>query len=77
MSTNNGIEAVLAAWTKQALISSFDGVSTEIDVPIISTNDEKFGDFQCNIAMGLARELKCSPRDIASKMVQSGHRPKK
>ena len=76
MSTNNGIEAVLAAWTKQALISSFDGVSTEIDVPIISTNDEKFGDFQCNIAMGLARELKCSPRDIASKMVQSGPPPK-
>ena len=24
MSTNNGIEAVLAAWTKQALISSFE-----------------------------------------------------
>ena len=76
MSTNNGIEAVLAAWTKQALISSYDGISTDIDVPIIATNDEKFGDFQCNIAMGLARELKCSPRDIASKMVQSGPPPK-
>ena len=76
MSTNNGIEAVLAAWTKQALICSFDGVSTEIDVSITATNDEKFGDFQCNIAMGLARELKCSPRDIASKIVQSGPSPK-
>ena len=75
MSTNNGIEAVLAAWTKQALISSFDGVSTEIDVPIIATKEEKFGDFQCHIAMGLARELKCSPRDIASKLVQSGPPP--
>ncbi len=32
---------------------------------VVPTTNEQFGDYQCNAAMGLARSLKKSPRDIA------------
>ncbi|MDK3159622.1 arginine--tRNA ligase [Kamptonema cortianum] len=31
--------------------------------------DPQFGDYQCNVAMALAKELKSSPRDIAARII--------
>lgn len=36
---------------------------------VVPTNNPNFGDFQCNIALSLAKELKKKPREIAEKIV--------
>lgn len=39
------------------------------DTLLRSTNDPKFGDYQCNAAMGLAKQLRQKPRDIAQRII--------
>ncbi len=36
---------------------------------VVPTNNPNFGDFQCNVALSLAKELKKKPREIAEKIV--------
>jgi len=42
-----------------------------IDPQVHPAGDPKFGDYQCNAAMGLARKLGRKPRDIAASIVES------
>ena len=41
----------------------------EIDPLLRPAGDAKFGDYQCNVAMSLARPLKAKPREIAERIV--------
>jgi arginyl-tRNA synthetase len=49
---------------------------------LVPTNNPKFGDYQANLAMSLAKPLKQKPRDIATQIVEnwmsaiSANRPK-
>jgi arginyl-tRNA synthetase len=43
----------------------------EIDPVIRPAGDPKFGDYQCNVAMSLAKTLKSRPRDIAQRIVEA------
>lgn len=48
-------------------LSRFDGTVFPTPKP------EKFGDYQCNICMPLAKHLKVKPRDIATHLVAHLH----
>ncbi len=41
----------------------------EIDPAVRAAQDPKFGDYQCNVAMSLARPLRAKPREIAVRIV--------
>jgi hypothetical protein len=47
------------------------GVPAEsIDPAVTPATDPRFGHYQCNAAMGLARQLKQKPRDVAARIVE-------
>jgi len=41
-----------------------------VDIQLEKTRDPKFGDFACNVAMQLAKQLKQKPRDIAELIIK-------
>ena len=43
----------------------------EIDPVLRPAGDPKFGDYQCNVAMSLAKRLKAKPREIAERIVEA------
>jgi arginyl-tRNA synthetase len=47
------------------------GGQGEIDPQVRPATDPKFGDYQCNVAMSLAKMLKAKPRDIAQRIVDA------
>ncbi len=47
------------------------GLQLEIDPQITAAKEPKFGDYQCNDAMGLAKKLGSKPRDVAQKIVEN------
>jgi arginyl-tRNA synthetase len=53
----------------QALLSAFGDSLAATDPLIASTNNPKFGDYQSNVALSLAKPLKQSPRAIAQSIV--------
>ena len=64
----NSIVNTLSDKVKEALLKLVD----ESDLPaqfVVPSQNPKFADYQCNAAMGLARALKKSPRDIAQDIV--------
>ena len=50
---------------QQAILKSFGEDYQDIDPLLRPTQDPKFGDFQANVAMSLAKALKRKPRDVA------------
>ena len=62
------MEQRLAAWLTEAFTAAFPGLpAAEARIDVVSATDEKFGDYQCNAAMGLARTLQQNPRSIAER----------
>jgi arginyl-tRNA synthetase len=58
----------------EAVKKAFPDASGEIDITLVEvtqSTQEKFGHYQCNAAMKLARLLKQAPRSIAEKLVES------
>jgi len=51
-----------------AIEHSFGASYRNIDPLLRATQDPKFGDFQANVAMSLAKDLKQKPRDIAEQI---------
>ncbi|MCL1921332.1 MAG: arginine--tRNA ligase [Kiritimatiellaeota bacterium] len=67
MMTTDRCEAQLAQWLQSAFEAAFGN-----DVPAVrvqAATDSRFGDFQCNDAMPLAKALKRPPRAIAEAVV--------
>ena len=66
------VEETLTIWMADAFRNAFRGKElSDIHAPVSAATDEKFGDFQCNAAMGLARVLKRNPREIADQAIQA------
>ncbi|MFG6105523.1 arginine--tRNA ligase [Leptothoe sp. EHU-05/26/07-4] len=54
-----------------ALVSAFGPDLEGTDPVLVPTNNPKFGDYQANVAMSLAKRLKDKPRAIATKIVEN------
>ena len=54
---------------REALVAAFGEVCADVDPQVRPSGDPKFGDFQSNVAMGLAGRLKRKPREIAEAVV--------
>jgi arginyl-tRNA synthetase len=53
----------------QALVSAFGEELADRDPLVASTNNPKFGDYQSNVALSLAKPLKQNPRAIAQSII--------
>ncbi|EDX85041.1 arginyl-tRNA synthetase [Synechococcus sp. PCC 7335] len=51
-----------------ALVAAFGDEYQETDPILVGTNNPKFGDYQANVAMSLAKPLRMNPRAIATKI---------
>jgi len=69
MTREAAIETALAARFAEAFARALGEEHRDADPLIRAANDPKFGDFQCNAAMGLARAAKRKPRDLAEAIV--------
>ncbi|MEM6597049.1 MAG: arginine--tRNA ligase [Cyanobacteria bacterium P01_C01_bin.69] len=54
-----------------ALAAAFGDEYKDKDPLLVSTNNPKFGDYQANVAMSLAKPLKNNPRAIATKITEN------
>ncbi len=61
--------AQLTAQFDQAIVAAFGPDWVGTDHMLVPTNNPKFGDYQANVAMSLAKPLKNNPRAIASQIV--------
>jgi len=52
-----------------ALSAAFGDVAEGVDPLVKSSSDSKFGDYQSNVAMSLAKALGAKPREVAQKIV--------
>jgi len=68
-------EERLSAWTTDAMKSVFGLAETEVHLGVTPTNNDRFGDYQCNAAMELARLLKKAPRQIAQEFTDEAQLP--
>ena len=55
-------EEQLKSKFKQALITAFGDEVADIDPMLVPASNPKFGDYQCNAAMGLAKAVGMNPR---------------
>ncbi|MEM7593872.1 MAG: arginine--tRNA ligase, partial [Cyanobacteria bacterium P01_A01_bin.83] len=53
----------------QALVSAFGAELADTDPLVAPTNNPKFGDYQSNVALSLAKPLKQNPRAIAQSII--------
>lgn len=68
-------EERLSAWTTEAMKSVFDLDGMDVNLGVSPTNNDKFGDYQCNAAMVLSKQLKKAPREIAQQFVDAAELP--
>lgn len=67
--------AWLSAWAQSEFKRIFS-LDTELDqIQAVESTNAKFGDYQCNAAMGLAKALRKAPRAIAEKLVAEAALP--
>jgi len=55
----------------QALVAAFGAEFADKDPLIATTNNPKFGDYQSNVALSLAKPLKQNPRAIAQTIIDN------
>ncbi len=55
---------------EQALVAAFGSDYTGLDPMLVPASNPKFGDYQSNIALSIAKQLGQPPRAIAEKLVQ-------
>jgi len=68
-------EERLSVWTTDAMKSVFGLEDTDVHLGVTPTNNDKFGDYQCNAAMTLTKTLKKAPRQIAQEFVDAAELP--
>jgi arginyl-tRNA synthetase len=68
-------EERLSAWTTETMKSVFGLEDTEVKLGVEPTGNERFGDYQCNAAMELAKALKKAPRQIAQEFADTAVLP--
>ncbi|XTZ10994.1 MAG: arginine--tRNA ligase [cyanobacterium endosymbiont of Rhopalodia yunnanensis] len=65
------ISKQLTQYFCQALVSAFGTDFAEIDPLVVLASNPKFGDYQSNIALVLAKKLGENPRNIAQKIIDN------
>ncbi|HAC64672.1 MAG TPA: arginine--tRNA ligase [Cyanothece sp. UBA12306] len=65
------INKKLSYYFSQALVKAFGSDFTEIDPLVSPASNPKFGDYQANIALSLAKKLEKKPREIAQKIIDN------
>lgn len=55
----------------KALVAAFGQDLAGTDPMVVSASNPKFGDYQCNVAMSLAKKLKDKPRAIATQIIDN------
>jgi len=65
------VTATLTAWMKSVFATLYGDAIDVSGVVVVETGDSRFGDYQCNAAMGLAKALKLPPRVVAEKLKAS------
>jgi len=63
------LKQFLTTKAQEAMVAA--GLPQEAAPHLIPSNNPRFGDFQINGAMGVAKKLKTNPRDIAAKIVDA------
>ncbi len=61
----------LRSRVSEAIRKAFGGAAGDADPLVSPATDPKFGHYQCNAAMGLAKKLCQKPRDIAAQIVEA------
>ncbi|MEM8503811.1 MAG: arginine--tRNA ligase [Cyanobacteria bacterium P01_D01_bin.1] len=61
----------LKSRVQAALVAAFGDEYRETDPVLVGTSNPKFGDYQANVAMSLAKPLKMNPRAIATKITEN------
>ena len=72
---NDGFEKQLTDWLKASLAKAFGEAAASFEPRVQPATDSRFGDFQCNDAMALAKVLHKAPRAIAEGIVQALPKP--
>jgi arginyl-tRNA synthetase len=62
--------AALQSAVQSALVAAFGADVAETDPMLVPTSNPKFGDYQANVAMSLAKPLGKAPRAIATEILQ-------
>lgn len=65
------IKKQLTQYFCQALVNAFGTDFAEIDPLVVLASSPKFGDYQSNVALALAKKLGENPRDIAKKIIDN------
>ena len=68
-------EERLSCWTAETMQSVFGLEETDVKLGVSPTQNETFGDYQCNAAMELAKVLKKAPRQIAQEFAEAAALP--
>ncbi|MEI6892415.1 MAG: arginine--tRNA ligase, partial [Pontiella sp.] len=68
-------EERLSVWTTDAMKMVFGLDDSEVNLGVTPTNNDTFGDYQCNAAMVLSKQLKKAPREIAQTFVEAAELP--
>lgn len=68
-------EERLSVWTTETMRSVFGIEESVVKLGVSPTSSEKFGDYQCNAAMELAKVLRKAPRQIAQEFVDAAKLP--
>ena len=63
--------AQLKTQIQRAMVAAFGEDLADTDPMLVPTSNPKFGDFQANVAMSLAKPLKQNPREIARQIVEN------
>ncbi|NEO54573.1 MAG: arginine--tRNA ligase [Okeania sp. SIO3B5] len=66
---NSTLEQLKSKFDK-AIIAAFGQDLANTDPMVVPASNPKFGDYQCNVAMSLAKKLKNKPRAIATQIIE-------
>lgn len=70
------LEQILSQWAAGRIRQLYPAADlSAVALNVVPTLDEKFGDYQCNACMALAKQLKQNPRAVAQSVVNGAELP--
>ena len=70
------IELILSRWAADRIRAVYPEADlSRVPLDVVPTADEKFGDYQCNASMALAKQLKQPPRQVAQAIITQAELP--
>lgn len=70
------LEQALSAWVRDRFLNAFPDVDFNgVNLEVLPTAEESFGDYQCNAAMAVAKRARKAPREVAARLLTDSHLP--